>query len=52
MVPVDAMVRCRLFLRRASLSEASLRSIADATIEIKGVERPALVAETITLFYE
>ena len=52
MVPVDAKLRGRIFLTRAVLNEGSLRAIAQVTIEIKGVEKPALIAETITLFYE
>lgn len=52
MVPVGSALRGRLFLTRAVLSEKSLRTIAQVTIEMKGAEKPALIAETITLFYE
>jgi len=52
MVPVDSRLRGRVFLTRAVLSEGSMRAIAQITIEIEGVEKPALIAETITLFYE
>ena len=51
-VPVDSMVRGHMFLKRAVLSSASLRTIAEVTVEIKGEDKPALIAETITLFYE
>jgi acyl dehydratase len=50
MVPAGARVRARMALKRAELDGDKLRSIANITIEIEGEEKPALVAETITLF--
>ena len=52
MVPVNSRIRGRMKLSRASLSSDSLRAINEITIEIEGKERPAMVAETITLMYE
>lgn len=52
MVPVNSRIRGRMKLSRASLSSDSLRAINEITIEIEGQERPAMVAETITLMYE
>ncbi len=52
MVPVNSKIRGRVKLNRASLGSDSLRAITEITIEIEGQERPAMVAETITLMYE
>lgn len=52
MVPVGSRLRGRLHLHRAVLEENSLRTISRITVEIDGAEKPALVAETITLFEE
>ncbi|MEM7426587.1 MAG: MaoC family dehydratase [Pseudomonadota bacterium] len=52
MVPVNSRIRGRIKLNRASLGSDSVRAISEVTIEIEGQERPAMVAETITLMYE
>ncbi len=52
MVPAGARLRGRMQLDRADLNGSTLRSYATVTVEIEGQERPALVAQTITLFYE
>ena len=52
MVPAGSRLRGRLVLDRAVLGERTLRTISTVTVEIEGQERPALVAETITLFEE
>ena len=52
MVPAGSRLRGRLVLDRAVLGEKTLRTISTVTVEIEGQERPALVAETITLFEE
>ena len=52
MVPVNSRLRGRVKLTRASLSADSLRAISEVSIEIEGVGKPAMIAETITLFYE
>lgn len=52
MVPVDSRLRARLKLLRASLGEGTCRIISEVKVEIEGQERPAMLAETITLFYE
>jgi acyl dehydratase len=52
MVPVGSRLRGRLLLEKAVLGERTLRTISKVTVDIEGEERPALVAETITLFEE
>lgn len=52
MVPVDSRVRGRIALKEADLSNGCLRTILEATVEIEGEIKPALVAEVIMLFYE
>ncbi len=52
MVPVGSRVRARLFLEKAVLGDGTLRTISNVTIEIEGADKPALVAQTITLFEE
>ncbi len=52
MVPVDSRVRGRVKLIRASHGGNSLRAICEVKIEIEGQDKPAMLAETITLFYE
>ncbi len=52
MVPVGSRLRGRLFLNKAVLGSGTLRTTSTVTVEIEGAEKPALVAETITLFYE
>ena len=52
MVPVNSRVRGRVTLLRASLGEGTCRIISEVTVEIEGEEKPAMKAETITLFFE
>ncbi|MEM8685836.1 MAG: MaoC family dehydratase [Pseudomonadota bacterium] len=52
MVPVGSRVRGRLKLLRASLGDGTCRIISEVTVEIEGQDKPAMMAETITLFYE
>jgi acyl dehydratase len=52
MVPVGSRVRGRIGLKDADLSNGCLRTILEATVEIEGQSKPALVAEVIMLFYE
>lgn len=52
MVPAGSRLRGRLFLEKAVLGEGTLRTHSRIEVEIDGTERPALVAETITLFEE
>jgi len=51
-VPVGSRLRGRLVLDRAVHSEGSFRAMSTVTVEIEDQPKPALVAETITLFYE
>jgi acyl dehydratase len=51
-VPAGSRVRGRLRLHDADLSDGCLRAILEATVEIEGQTKPALVAELIMLFYE
>lgn len=52
MVPVGAKLRGRLHLDRVVTNGSSLRAHATVTVEIEDQEKPALVAQTITLFHE
>ena len=52
MVPVGSKVRGRLNLNRATLDGGSIRTISTVTVEIEDAEKPALIAETITLMFE
>jgi acyl dehydratase len=52
MVPAGSRIRTRLVLKEAELSATSIRTILEATVEIEGVQKPALIAEAIMLFYE
>jgi acyl dehydratase len=51
-VPAGARVRATLALKAAEQVKGGRRLVFDATVEIEGEERPALVAETITLVFE
>lgn len=51
-VPVGSRVRGRVNLNRAVLGTGTLRAMSTVTVEIEDAPKPALVAETITLFYE
>lgn len=50
-VPSGARVRLTLRLKASEPVEGGRRLVMDATVEIEGKERPALVAETITVAY-
>jgi len=52
MVPVGSRIRGRLAVRKADRGEGTLRLISDVTVEIEGEDRPALVAETIVLYFD
>jgi acyl dehydratase len=52
MVPVDARVRGAMTLQNAVLNNGQLRTNFEVTAEIEGVDKPALVAEVIMLFFE
>ena len=52
MVPAGSRVRARLQLDKAVLGEGTLRTISNVTVEVEGADKPALVAQTITLFEE
>ena len=51
MVPVGSKVRAKVELKEANEKAGGTQFINTVTIEIEGVERPALVAETITILY-
>lgn len=51
-VPAGARIRGRITLARAVLSPGSLRTISTVTAECEGLDKPVLVADIITLFYE
>jgi acyl dehydratase len=50
-VPSGSDVRAHLTLQASEPVEGGRRLITDVSVEIKGVSRPALVAETITVVY-
>ena len=52
MVPVGSRVRCRVKLKDASPKAGGTQIINEVTMEIEGNERPAMVAETISLIFE
>ena len=51
-VPVGSRVRGRLNLLKAVLGADTMRTVSSISVDIEGATKPALVAETITLFYE
>ncbi len=51
-VPVGSRVRAQLVLVASEGIEGGRRLITQATVEIEGSDRPALVAETITNVYD
>ena len=51
-VPSGARVRVHVRLKACEPVEGGRRLISEATIEIEGKERPALVAEIITMAYD
>lgn len=52
MVPVGSKVRARLTLKDAQPKAGGMQFTNEVVVEIEGQERPALVAETLTLLYE
>jgi acyl dehydratase len=51
-VPAGSRVRATLRLKASEPVEGGRRLITEATVEIEGKDRPALVAETITVVYD
>ena len=51
-VPAGSRVRLHQKLKAVENIEGGVRIIAEAEVEIEGVSRPALVAETISLAYD
>lgn len=52
MVPVGSRVRCRVTLKDAAPKAGGTQLINEVAMEIEGNDRPAMVAETITLIFE
>jgi len=52
MVPVGARVRCRVKLKDATPKAGGTQITNEVTMEIEGQERPAMVAETLSLIFE
>lgn len=52
MVPVGSKVRGKVKLKEATDKSGGTQFINEVSIEIEGQERPALIAETITLLFE
>ena len=52
MVPVGSRVRGRLTLKDTAPKSGGTQITNEVSIEIEGQERPALIAETITLLFE
>ncbi len=50
-VPAGSRVRAHLRLKASEPVTGGRRLVTDATMEIEGTDRPALVAETITIAY-
>ncbi|MDO9707433.1 MaoC family dehydratase [Paracraurococcus lichenis] len=51
-VPAGSRVRGHLTLKNVEKIEGGARLTMEATVEVEGSERPALVAETLSLVYE
>jgi acyl dehydratase len=51
MVPVGSKVRARAKLLSAEARAGGMQLVNEVTIEIEGQDRPACVAETISLIY-
>lgn len=51
-VPVGSRVRLVQTLKASETVEGGRRLIMDSTVEVEGSERPALVAETISLVFD
>lgn len=52
MVPVGSKVRARVALKDVQPKAGGFQIVNDVTIEIEGMERPAMVAETLSILYE
>ena len=52
MVPVGSKVRARVTLKDATPKSGGYQVTNVVTMEIEGVERPAMVAETLSLIFE
>ena len=52
MVPVNSKVRARVKLKDAQPKGGGMQITNEVTVEIEGQDRPALVAETLTLLFE
>lgn len=52
MVHAGDSIRGRFFLKKAVLDEKSMRATMNVTIDIMDAERPALIAEIVSLLYE
>jgi len=50
-VPSGARIRLKLTLKSAEPVEGGMRLIYDNVVEIEGVDKPALIAETIQITY-
>ena len=51
-VPVGARIRLRQTLKAAEPVDGGVRFTFEASVEVEGADRPALVAEMIVLIYE
>jgi acyl dehydratase len=51
-VPAGSRIRGHLTLKNVEKIEGGARLTMEATVEVEGSERPALVAETLSLVYE
>lgn len=52
MVPVNSRVRARVKLKDAMPKAGGTQVVNEVTMEIEGQERPAMIAETISLIFE
>jgi len=51
MVPVDSKIRARATITRVRQRSGATQVIGETTVEIQGEEKPACVAETVSLYY-
>lgn len=51
MVPVNSRLRARLVLKAAEPKGPGLMLTKEITVEIEGQDKPALIAETLSLYY-
>ncbi|MGB0920144.1 MAG: MaoC family dehydratase [Alphaproteobacteria bacterium] len=51
MVPVDSKVRARTVLKELAAKGGGMQVTSEVTMEIEGQDRPAMVAETLTIIY-